>query len=151
NNAYTGCQNIGPNGVSVWQNYALSFNENNYRRLTNYQDIYVLTHAGYANYNSLQMSWKKQSGPVSFFLNYSFSKVLGIRDGNTDQAGTTGSVVDPFNLKNNYGPLAYDHTHIINGTYVWNLPKFVHGNRILGGAVNGWQLSGYTAYQSGAP
>jgi hypothetical protein len=148
---YTGCAAIGPNGVAVTNNYALSFNENNYRRLTNYQDIYVLTHAGYANYNSLQLSWKKQSGPVNFFLNYSYSKVLGIRDGNTDQAGSTGNVVDPFNLKNNYGPLAYDHSQIVNATYVWNLPKFVHGNRVLGGAVNGWQLSGYSAYQTGAP
>lgn len=149
-NAYTGCTANGPNNVPVYQNYNLSFNENNYRRLTNYQDIYVLEHAGYANYNSLQASWNKQSGPVSYMLNYTYSKVLGIRDGNTDQAGTTGSVVDPFNLKNNYGPLAYDHTHIVNATYVWNLPKFVHG-RILGGAVNGWQLAGYTTYQSGAP
>jgi hypothetical protein len=149
--AYTGCTATGPNGVAVFNNYGLSFNENNYRRLTHYADVYVLTHGGYANYNSLQMSWKKQSGPVNFFLNYTFSKVLGIRDGNTDQAGSTGNVVDPFNIKNNYGPLAYDHTQIINGTYVWNLPKFVHGSKVLEGAVNGWQISGYTAYQSGAP
>jgi hypothetical protein len=60
-------------------------------------------------------------------------------------------VVDPFNLKDNYGPLAYDHTQIVNATYVWNMPHFVHGKRFLGGAVNGWQLSGYTTYQSGAP
>ncbi len=150
-NAYTGCNAAGPNGVPVYQNYGLSFNENNYRRLPRYQDIYVLTHAGYANYNSLQMSWKKQAGSVSFLLNYTFSKVLGIRDGNTDQAGSTGAVVDPFNLGNNYGPLAYDHTQIINATYVWNLPKFVHGNHLLEGAANGWQLSGYTTFQSGAP
>lgn len=148
---YAGCNNIGPNGVAVSKNYGLSFNENNYRRLTRYQDIYVLQHAGYANYNSLQASWQKQSGPVNFMLNYTFSKVLGIRDGNTDQNGTTGNVVDPFNIKNNYGPLAYDHTNIVNATYVWNLPKFVHGNRVLEGAVNGWQLSGYTTRQSGSP
>lgn len=148
---YVGCTSNGPNGVPVLQNYRLSFNENNYRRLTRYQDIYLITHGGWANYNSLQMSWQKQSGPINFMLNYTFSKVLGIRDGNTDQAGTTGAVLDPFNIRNNYGPLAYDHTNIINATYVWNMPKFVHGNRVLEGAVNGWQLSGYTTRQSGAP
>ncbi len=148
---YTGCTANGPNGVPVLQNYRLSFNENNYRRLTRYQDIYVITHGGYASYNSLQMSWQKQSGPINFMLNYTYGKVLGIRDGNTNQAGTTGAVLDPFNIKNNYGPLAYDHTQILNATYVWSLPKFVHGNRILQGAVNGWQLSGYTTRQSGAP
>lgn len=148
---YVGCTANGPNGVPVLQNYRLSFNENNYRRLTRYQDIYLLTHGGWANYNSLQMSWQKQSGPINFMLNYTFSKVLGIRDGNTNQAGTTGAVLDPFNIRNNYGPLAYDHTNVVNATYVWNLPKFVHGNRIFEGAVNGWQLSGYTTRQSGAP
>lgn len=150
-NAYTGCTAMGPNGVPAYQNYALSFNENNYRRLTNYQDIYVLNHGSYANYNSLQMSWQKQSGPVNYIINYTFSKVLGIRDGNTNQAGSNGTVVDPFNLKANYGPLAYDHSQIVNFTYTWNMPNFIHGNRFLGGAVNGWQLSGYTTYQSGAP
>ena len=129
----------------------LSFNENNYRRLTNYQDIFILNHGSYANYNSLQMAWQKQSGPVNYMVNYTYSKVLGIRDGNTNNAGTNGTVVNPFDLKANYGPLAYDHTQIANFTYIWNMPNFVHGNRFLGGAVNGWQLAGYTTYQSGAP
>jgi hypothetical protein len=31
------------------------------------------------------------------------------------------------------------------------MPKFYHGNPYVGGAVNGWQLSTYTTYQSGAP
>src|SRR5438270_11475017 len=47
-------------------------------------------------------------------------------------------------------PLAYDHTHILNLSYVWIMPKFIHGNALLAGAVNGWQVSGYTTYQSGA-
>jgi hypothetical protein len=51
--------------------------------------------------------------------------------------------------------LAYDHTNILNFTYNFRLPSVVHGDGFgmaaLKGAVNGWQLSGYTAYQSGAP
>ena len=130
---------------------ASAFNSNHYRPLANYQDVYLITHGSYANYNSLQASWQKQSGPVTFLTNYTFSKVLGIRDGQTDNGNGNGSAVDPFNLRNNYGPLAYDHTHILNFSYVWNLPKPIHGNQILEGAVNGWQLSGYTTYQTGAP
>ena len=76
--------------------------------------------------------------------------MLGIRDGQTDNGPGNGTVVDPFSIRNNYGPLAYDHTHILNFSYVWNMPKFIHGNHVLGGAVNGWQFSGYTTYQSGA-
>ncbi len=131
-------------------NYAAGFNSNDYRPLDNYQDVYLLYHGSYANYNSLQVSRQKQSGPVTFLTNYTFSKVLGITDGQTDNGPGNGTVVDPFSIHNNYGPLAYDHTHILNLSYVWNMPKFIHGNPILGGAVNGWQFSGYTTFQSGA-
>jgi len=136
----------GPYGA----NYKLTFNANDWRPLNVYQDVYLLYHGSYANYNSLQVSWQKQSGPVTFLTNYTFSKVLGITDGQTDNGPGNGTVVDPFSIRNNYGPLAYDHTHILNFSYVWNMPKFYHGNPLLGGAVNGWQLSGYTTYQSGA-
>jgi hypothetical protein len=97
------------------------------------------------------VSWQKQSGPIQFLTNYTFGKVMGIRDGQSDNGPSNGTTNDPFNLRNNYGPLAYDHTHILNFSYVWNLPKPIHDNRYLGSVVNGWQLSGYTTYQSGAP
>ena len=67
------------------------FNPNDYRPLNNYQDIYVISHGGYANYNSLQVSWQKQSGPITFLTNYTFSKVLGIRDGQSDNGNGNGT------------------------------------------------------------
>jgi hypothetical protein len=148
---YVNCGQTGPNGVSLSTNYNTSFSQNDYRPLTNYQDVYLITHGSFANYNALQASWKKQSGPISFLLNYTFGKTMGIWDGQSDNGPTNGTTVNPFSLRSNYGPLAYDHTQILNATYVWNLPKFVHGSRILEGAVNGWQLSGYTTRQSGQP
>jgi hypothetical protein len=143
NNDYTGCG-------AFTKNYSVTFNANDYRPLTNYQNIDQVFHGSYANYNSLQMTWQKQSGPVTFLTNYTFSKVLGVQDGETDNGPGNGVGGDPFSIHNDYGPLAYDHTHILNLSYIWNMPKFVHGNAILGGAVNGWQFSGYTTFQSGA-
>jgi hypothetical protein len=151
------CTNANPqlDFVGCGQGYAVAgapaFNSNDYRPNNVYQDIYIIGHGSYANYNSFQASWHKQSGQVTYLLNYTFSKVLGIRDGQTDNGNGNGTAVDPFSLKNNYGPLAYDHTDILNLSAVWNLPKPIHGNHILAGAVNGWQLSTYTTYQSGAP
>ncbi|HEY4764939.1 MAG TPA: carboxypeptidase regulatory-like domain-containing protein [Candidatus Sulfotelmatobacter sp.] len=127
------------------------FSENHFRPLKNYTNVNLITHGSYANYNSLQLSWQKQSGHITFLTNYTFSKVLGIRDGQTDNGTGNGTTVDPYNLKNNYGPLQYDHTNIVNASAVWQLPKLIHGNHFAGGAVNGWQLSTYTTYQSGAP
>jgi len=135
--------------------YTPSANSNDFRPLQQYGNFYLLTHLPFQKYNALQVSFQKQSGPVTFVTNYTFSKVLGIRDGGSNNGPQNGSGVDPFVIRNNYGPLGYDHTNILNFTYNWALPTFIHsdaaGMKILGGAVNGWKISGYTAFQSGAP
>jgi hypothetical protein len=134
---------------------APTFTVNDYRPLQSYQNVYQLSHAAYSFYNSLQVSFTKQTGPVTFMTNYTFSKVLGIRDGGSNNGPQNGTGVDPFALRNNYGPLAFDHTHILNLTYNWALPSKVHGSgfamKAAGQVVNGWKLSGYTTYQVGAP
>jgi len=123
-----------------------------YRPLQSYGDISLAGHGSYANYNSIQTSLQKQSGPVLLFVNYTFSKVLGIRDNYSGNGASAGNTVDPFNINNNYGVLAYDHTHIFNATYIVNLPNPIrHGNAFAAGALNGWKLSGVTRLQSGAP
>ena len=122
-----------------------------YRPLQSYGDISIVGHGSYANYNSIQTSLQKQSGPVLLFVNYTFGKVLGIRDNYSGNGASAGNTVDPFNINNNYGVLAYDRTHIFNATYIFSLPKPIHHNALLGGAINGWQLSGITRVQSGAP
>ncbi len=128
-----------------------SYNPNHYRPLANYGDIWLQTHGGYANYNSLQVSAQKQSGNLYLFSNFTFGKVLGTRDGSTNNGNGNGPIVDPFNFDVNYGPLQYDHTKIFNFSASYKLPKFVHNNVLVGQVVNGWQLTTYTTYQDGAP
>jgi hypothetical protein len=117
-----------------------------------YQHMNVMNHSGYANYNALQANWQKQSGPVLWVANYTFSKVMGIWDYMTSNGSGSGPSVDTFNLKDNYGPLAYDHSQIINLSYIWNMPNFVKNAPLaVREVVNGWQISGYTSFQSGVP
>jgi hypothetical protein len=122
-----------------------------YRALINYADIYMLGHGGYANYNSLQAAAQKQSGNLFLFTNFTFGKVLGTRDGSTSNGNGNGSVINPFSLASNYGPLAYDHTKTFNVSFSYKLPSPIHNNLLVGEAVNGWQLSGYTTYEDGNP
>jgi hypothetical protein len=124
---------------------------NDYRALLNEQDIYIRTHGGHANYNSLQIAAQKQSGNLYLFTNFTFGKVLGTRDGSTNNGNGNGVVVDPFSLNNNYAQLEYDHTKSFNFSGSYKLPKPVHNNLILGEIVNGWQLSNFTTYQDGVP
>jgi hypothetical protein len=104
----------------------------------------IIDHKMYSNYNSMQVTWNKQSGPVTFLTNYTYSKALGIRGENGSQAG------DPFSLRNNYGTLPSDRRHIFNVAYVYQLPTLHNGNSFVKGATNGWQVSGIVQYQTGA-
>jgi hypothetical protein len=132
---FTDANNYSPNAdpLRPFQNYS---GENG---------IKVINHQMYSNYNSLQVSWNKQSGRINYLANYTFSKALGIRG---EGGSTTG---DPTNLANNYGTLPNDRTHIFNVAYVIQLPDPVKkGFVVLKGIANGWQISGITQFQSGA-
>jgi len=126
-------------------------NSQDYRPLQNYADVTTLTHAGYANYHSLQVAAQKQSGNLFIFTNFTFGKVLGTRDGDSSNGNGNGVATDQFKLSNDYGQLAYDHTKTFNVSFSYKLPTFIHNNLLLGEAVNGWQVSGYTTYEDGSP
>jgi hypothetical protein len=116
---------------------------NAFRPRANYQDINVLTHNFFQNYHALQTTLAKQTGNFNYTLAYTWSKAMGIR------GSGQGQVTDQLNFRNNYGPLAYDRTHIFSATYVYTLPNFAQNNAFAKGLLNGWQLSGITQLYSG--
>jgi hypothetical protein len=122
-----------------------------YRPFLNYSALIVNTHGSYSNYNAFMAIWQKQRGRFTFMANYTYSKLLGIRDGQTDNGNGDGTIVDPFHLANNYGNLAYDHTQIFNVAYVLRLPSPIHNNVLGTQVLDGWELSGITQFQTGAP
>lgn len=122
-----------------------------YRPYKDYGVLNVIQHGSYSNYNGMVVALQKQTGRATFLVNYTWSKVLGIRDGQTDNGGGNGVMVNPFSLRANYGPLAYDHTHIFNAAYVFHLPGAPIDNRLVKGFTSGWDLSGDTQLQSGSP
>lgn len=127
------------------------FPVNDYYPLANYTEMTLVGHGSYSNYNALIATWQKQAGRITFTTNYTFSKVLGIRDNQSDNGASSGNTLYPYDLRANYGVLSWDRTHIFNAAYIFNLPSPLKGNKIAAGAVNGWVLSGITQLQSGAP
>ncbi len=117
------------------------------------QALDVNTHGSYSNYHAFMLSWQKSTGRATYVANYTFSKVLGTRDGQTNNGNGDGQIMDAFNLDNNYGVLAYDHTHIFNLAAVLKMPNAISGggNPFLAGVLNGWQITPTVNMQSGAP
>jgi hypothetical protein len=112
---------------------------NNFRPLKGFSAVNLATHGTYANYNSLQVTWVRTKGRYTINLNYTLGKALGI----------INATFDNFNLRNNYGVQDFDRRHIFNVAYSIELGNFVR-NKIAGGIINGWQVSGITQLQSGA-
>jgi hypothetical protein len=144
-NAYQQSCNAGNCTVPSSSSYA------GYRPYANYGVLNLIQRGSYSNYNGMVVALQKQTGPATFLLNYTWSKVLGIRDGNTENGGGDGPTIDPFNMRANYGPLAYDRTHLFNAAYNINLPGLHQVNSVVRQVTNGWQLSGDTQLQSGSP
>jgi hypothetical protein len=115
-----------------------SLTANNYRPIKIYSNINLATNNLYDNYNSLQVTWARTRGRYTLSLNYSFAKALGI----------ISSSYDSFNLANNYAVQSSNRTHIFNLAYSVELGKPAH-NRVAGGFVNGWQVSGILQAESG--
>ena len=117
-----------PNGLTA----------NNYRPLLGYGDLGLATNNLYANYNALQATFIRTKGHYTISSNYTYGKALGI----------VSNAYDEYNLKNDYGVQAGNRKQIFNIAYSVELPKFTT-NRIAGGFVNGWQVSGIVQLQSG--
>ncbi len=108
-----------------------------------YQHIYSLKHDYYANYNSMQVSWNKASGMISYGANYTFSKDLATA------ASYNNVIPDPLDLRHEYNPSPFDRTQDFKIHYDVNFGRRFTGNRLLGAVGNGWQISGFSEVTSG--
>jgi len=119
-----------------------SLTSRNFRPLQGFDDINIATNNLYANYNALQVKWMRSKGRGYFMANYTYGKAMGI-------VLNGSSMLDPFNLSNNYGVQASNRPQIFNVAYSYVLGKYSR-NKILGGLANSWQFSGIVQAQSGA-
>jgi hypothetical protein len=111
-----------------------------------------------SNYNGLVLTSKYQGRHGIFFqASYTFGKSLDNSSSWSVPTGQPGGVADPRNLRQEYGPSNFDLRHRVVLTDVIDLPVGP-GHRLLGwnNGVNrqvfgGWQISGITTVQGGAP
>jgi len=127
--------------------------------------VNVFDSSDYSNYHGLQFIFRRRmSKGLGFQLGYTLSKskdnrswdpsLSTINTGNSQAGGAT-----PFDLRDrslNYAYSDFDRRHVIQGTYVYELPfgkgKWLNpGNSVLNYIVEGWQLAGATVYMTGRP
>lgn len=125
-----------------------TLNANLYRMFPGFSGITQEETETNFNYNSFQAGIRVENRHgLTTQLAYTYSHLIDI--GQNDLNG----VSDPFNLKYDRGSdTGFDHRHIFNASYVYNLPFFAHtSNLFLRTAAGGWIFSGITAVQTGVP
>jgi len=131
-----------------------------------YVNLHTWTTKGYSYYHALQLMLRKQfSHGVSFGLNYTFSHSLDTSStperqeivGGAFTGGYTGTTINAWDIRQEYGSSDFDIRHQFNGYYVAELPfgrgKWLGKNaaRPLDFLIGGWQLSGIVHLNSGVP
>jgi hypothetical protein len=97
------------------------------------------------SYNSVQTTVRKQfSHGFTLQGSYTYSKSLSNSLQNTANSG------DPRNLDQQYGPSYFNRPQRFVINYGWDLPFGQHQG-VTAKLLNGWNLSGVTTLQGGAP
>src|SRR6185295_5744928 len=122
------------------------------RPFQGFGNISYIEPASSSNYHSLQASLNRrfQKG-LLLAVNYTWSKAMGTQGQDLPGINSFGAPrIDLNQLVANYGPQDFDRPHNFNVNWVYELPRATT-NRMLGYALNDWQLSGIYRYQTGAP
>jgi hypothetical protein len=106
------------------------------------------TAGGISAYNALQAHVEKRlSHGLQVGFSYTFSHA-------TDEQSAMGLFYNgnnPLNLRSGYGLSDFDRKHVINFTYLYQLPKFYQLTSLRGKLADGWAIEGLGIIQSGQP
>jgi Carboxypeptidase regulatory-like domain/TonB-dependent Receptor Plug Domain len=131
NNFAVACGNIDPNLVRT--------------NFIGYGGITGKEYRASSNYNALQISVRRTIAPLIVGLAYTYSHSL---DDASDWQDA--NFVNSYNLKGNYGSSNFDERHILNFSWVYNIPSgHLEGvSKIL---LGNWEYSGITTFYTGTP
>jgi hypothetical protein len=106
------------------------------------------TAAGISAYHALQAHVEKR---MSHGLQVGFSYTYSHATDEQSAMGLFYNGNNPLDLRSGYGLSDFDRKHVINFTYMYQLPKFFSASSLKGKLADGWAVSGLTVIQSGQP
>jgi hypothetical protein len=104
--------------------------------------------AGVDAYDALQAHFdKRMSHGIQVGASYTWSHARDEQSG----LGLFFNGNNPTNLRSSYGSSDFDRTHVIDFTYVYQIPNLARKHSLLAMAANDWSLLGLTVLESGQP
>ena len=134
-------------GCSGFTSQACSGPLNQIRPYAGYTAINTVENIFNQNYNSLQAKVTKRfSGKTLVDVNYTYQRGL------TNAASDLNSAPqNTYNLKQEYGPTAYNRNQVLTVDAIWDLPWMRSQEGIAGHILCGWELSGIYSLAAGQP
>jgi hypothetical protein len=116
-----------------------------------YSNINLYESAATSNYNALQVQLQRRAAKGLFLgASYTWSKAMAssLSGGTNDNSYVSP---DGLNKMRNTSPTSFDRRQVLVINYVYRIPVPEVGNAFTKLITNGWQLSGVTMAQTGAP
>jgi hypothetical protein len=125
-------------------------NLNLVRPYKGYTSITMRQTTAYSNYWGILTQFRHEAGRQgSLTINYTLSRA---RTTSTNDRDAVDFPQNPLDLKVEYADARTDRRHIFSATYVYEFPFFREAeNSFIRWALGGWQASGITTLNSGAP
>ncbi len=121
---------------------------NTIRPYLGYNAVNVIEPWFNSNYHSLQISGQKRFRDESIIaFSYTWSKNL--TDNQTDRSSAAQNFYNRHNGE--YGLASLDRRHVFTANFVYHLPFFRSQAGLAGKVLGGWEISGVTYFNTGAP
>jgi hypothetical protein len=143
---------VGPGGPPIAGpalvnfNVACGGNADLFRPFASISALEFLETQANSNYHALQLSVRRTIGALQLSGAYTYSHSI---DNSSDRGDTT--FTDSYNLAGNKASSNFDQRHILNISYVYDLPFFRKSSGLTKTLLGGWQWSGIIKSQSGIP
>ncbi len=141
-----------PSGVPITGQAAINLgvaacgtNADFFRQYAGYGDITHLQFAASSVYHALQTSVRHTVGGLQLNFSYTYSHSI---DDSSDRYDSAFN--DSFNPAANRASSAFDQRHVMELSYVYDLPFFKQPG-LTKAVLGGWQLSGITSVSTGTP
>ena len=116
-----------------------------FRRFTGYTSINHIQDAASSTYHAFQTAVRRNFGGLNLSFSYTYSHSIDDSSSRQDN-----NLVNAFAPSSNRGSSDFDQRHILNFSYVWDLPFFKDkGWKNL--ALGGWEYSGIATFATGSP
>jgi len=135
-------------GTQLFANFnvACGGNADLFRPFASISALEFLETQANSNYHALQLSVRRTVGALQLSGAYTYSHSI---DNSSDRGDTT--FTDSYNLAANRASSNFDQRHILNISYVYDLPFFRKSSGLTKTLLGGWQWSGIIRSQSGIP